>query len=259
VTVTLDKAPTFHRRALAGMLEKQSIRTVLADNTLYRLGLHALLDVHSGVTVLHETESGREAIAMIAELRPDLVVMDIDLADASGIDVCRHVTSHFPETHVALTSSYDWDVLLAATWDAGADAFLLHSLPADSLVPLMLHAASGQIYTQSQISRVRAWERGVGGQLRALSSREWVIFREVAAGRTNREIAADLHIAEHTVEKHLSALLQKFQVTSRTGLLASILRHHLDHLAGLGQKSDVFPLQMAEIRHPEMAEIRDDS
>jgi DNA-binding NarL/FixJ family response regulator len=249
------------------MLDKRTIRILLVDNSIYCLGLRTALELHPGVSIVGETDSGQEAIAMIADLRPDLAAVSIDLTDSSGIDISRQLTAQVPDTHIALTSSYDWDVLLAAAWDAGADAFLLRSTSSDALVRSILLAASGQIYTAAQISRVRAWSRGIGGQLRALSSREWDIFRQVAAGRTNREISADLNIAEHTVEKHLSALLQKFQVTSRTALLALILRHHLDHLAGIGQMGEVFPLRMAEIRHsgvteirhPEIAEIRDDT
>jgi DNA-binding NarL/FixJ family response regulator len=266
--LALDPASTLAKRgSLADMLDKRSIQITLVDNSTYRMGLRALLDLHPGVSVLGETDSGREAISMIAELRPDLAVVDIELSDLNGIEVCRHLTAQVPETHVVLTSDYDWDALLAAAWDSGADAFLLRSTSSDALVRSILLAAAGQIYTPTQISRVRAWGRGIGGQLRTLSSREWVIFRQVAAGRTNREISADLNIAEHTVEKHLSALLQKFQVTSRTALLALILRHHLDHLAGLGQTAEIFPLPMAEIRHsgvteirhPEITEIRDDT
>jgi DNA-binding NarL/FixJ family response regulator len=257
------------------MLETTTLRLLLVDNSTYRLGLRSVLDRQADATVVAEAESGGAAISLVDDLRPDVLVINIAQADLSGVDVCRQVTSQVPSTHVVLTSTYDWDVLLAAAWDAGADAFLLRSLPTETLVRSILDAGSGQIYTTSQISRVRAWGRGIGGQLSSLSSREWVIFRQVAAGRTNREISADLNIAEHTVEKHLSALLQKFQVASRTALLAMILRYHLEHLTGIGQMAENFPLQMAEIhhqrvteirhspvteiRHPEMVEIRDDA
>jgi DNA-binding NarL/FixJ family response regulator len=265
VTVAFDAPFTSAKRgASTVMLEKPTLQLLVVDNSTYRLGLRSFLDVHAGVTVVAETDNGRAALGLAADLKPDVLVMDIALPDLSGVDVCRQVTTQIRTTHVVLTSAYDWDVLLAAAWDAGADAFLLRSMSTEALVRSILLAGAGQIYTTAQITRVRAWGRGVGGQLRSLSSREWGIFREVAAGRTNREISVDLNIAEHTVEKHLSALLQKFQVGSRTALLALILRYHLDQLTGIGQIAGNFPLQMTdfhqhvvtEIRHPTVTEIR---
>src|SRR5258708_7161528 len=182
------------------MLEKPSLRLLLVDNSTYRLGLRTFLDVHAGVTVVAETDNGRAAIGLAAELRPDVLVMDIALPDVSGVDVCRHVTTQIRNTHVVLTSASDWDVLLNAAWDAGADAFLLRSTPTEALVRSILLAGSGQIYTTSQISRVRAWGRGIGGQLRSLSSRDWVIFRPVAAGPTKRAIREDLDCSVPTGE-----------------------------------------------------------
>jgi DNA-binding CsgD family transcriptional regulator len=113
------------------------------------------------------------------------------------------------------------------------------------------------LYDTQQLRRIQTWERTVGARLFTLTHREWDVLRLVASGHSNREIAQLLSLSEHTVEKHLTALLGNLGVSSRTGLLAFILRYRLDHSEGLASMADFRHTGMAEIRHREIADFRD--
>jgi DNA-binding NarL/FixJ family response regulator len=125
---------------------------------------------------------------------------------------------------------FDWDVYLAAAKGAGAGGFLLHSTPLPDLVRQIRRAGPGSRFTPEQEQRVLAWNRDVGERLGLLQPRERDVLRQVARGKTNRQIAEELHVSPHTVEKHVGSLLRKLGVSSRTALLAFILTHHLQAL-----------------------------
>jgi two-component system, NarL family, response regulator DevR len=205
-------------------------RVVLAGGSAaFRAGLGARLATDD-LLVEGEAATAAETIALVRELRPDVAVVDVHLPDANGIAVCRLLGREDPDVAVVIVSVFDWDVYLAAAKGAGAAGFLLHSTSLPELVRLIRQAGQGSLFTPEQEQRVLTWNREVGRRLALLQPRERDVLRQVAQGKTNRQIADELHVSPHTVEKHVGSLLRKLDVSSRTALLAFILTHHLQAL-----------------------------
>jgi len=209
-------------------------RVLLVDpSDAFRAGLRQAFLAGRARPALAEAGSAAEAAALAARLRPDAAVVEAELPDGSGVALCRALVAAAPGVAVVVLSQADWDVYLAGAWAAGAAGFLLKRVPAAEVVRAVRRAAAGPLFSAEQLGRIRAWRRAVDGRLEALGAREREVLRLVAAGASNREIAQALTLSESTVEKHVGALLRKLAVPSRTGLLAFILRHHLDAWSGL--------------------------
>jgi DNA-binding NarL/FixJ family response regulator len=202
---------------------------LLADgSSTFREGLRADLVAGNGLRLVGETATGAATVERSRALHPQVVVLDTDLPDADGLDVCRRLVKQCHATTVVLTSYWDWDIHLAGALDAGAAGFLLKRTPPAELVRSIRQAASRPIFTPGQLKRIHLWERSVGARLRGISLREWDVLWLTSTGKSNREIAEALMVSESTVEKHISTLLRKLDVSSRSGLLAYVLQHHLN-------------------------------
>ena len=169
-----------------------------------------------------------------------IAVIDMDLLDESGIGLCKRWVAARPDLRIVLLSNNDRDVNLAAGHAAGAVGFLLRTAPTQNLVRSIRLATARKIYTSEQLKRVQEWEENTGVRLRAFRPREWQVLWCVASGMRNSEIAADMTLAENTVEKYITSILQKLGLSSRSSLLAYIHTHHLDVLKRLSDFDNPF-------------------
>jgi DNA-binding NarL/FixJ family response regulator len=202
-----------------------TVRVLIADDQhLVRTGLKVILDSEPDIEVIGEATHGREAVSMTRELRPDVAVMDIRMPELDGIEATRQITAHNrePRTRVLMLTTFDLDEYVFEALRAGASGFLLKDVPATRLAASVRMIAAGDALLAPTITR-RLIEQFVASVpaappppgLDELTPRELEVFRLVAKGMSNAEIAAELVIGEATVKTHLTRLLMKLDLRDR--------------------------------------------
>ncbi|HOZ57117.1 MAG TPA: response regulator transcription factor [Nakamurella multipartita] len=196
------------------------IRILLVDDhPVVRLGLRALFDQEDDLTVVGEAGTPEEAVAAVRELRPDLVLMDLQLGRAgNGADVTQAIRSGPDAPPVLILTNYDTDGDIIRSIEAGASGYLLKGAPPDELLLAVRSAAAGESALAPPIAS-RLLERLRTPQT-SLSPREIEVLERVAAGRSNGEIARELVITEQTVKSHLVHIYTKLGVSSRTAAVS---------------------------------------
>jgi DNA-binding NarL/FixJ family response regulator len=203
--------------------ETVSVRVLLVDDhDLFRTGLRNLLE-ERGVQIAGEASTGAEAVRLVREVAPDVVIMDLHMPGMSGIEAIRQIASIAPLTRVLVLtiSDEDDDVLHAIL--AGACGYLLKDSSVDELIRGIEAAAVGESLVSPSIAskvlqqvRARAASPEAAETVRAeLSQRELEVLKLIASGRDNAMIAAELHISPKTVKNHISNILMKLQIENR--------------------------------------------
>ena len=197
-----------------------TMRVVLADDhPALRLGLRVLLEQSSDIDVVGEASRGEEAITLVQQLQPDVLVLDCELPGMSGPEVAATLRARNTPTRILALSAFSDDDYIRSMLEAGAVGYLLKSEAAEHIVAAVRAAARGEGYFSPPIARkVAAWVSGEERKaptLGALTSREMDVLRLVARGWTNTRIAQTLDITERTVEFHLTNILRKLGVSSR--------------------------------------------
>jgi DNA-binding NarL/FixJ family response regulator len=203
------------------------IRLLLVDDqALFREGLHTLLSLHEDLQVVGEAGNGLEALAAADALRPDVVLMDLRMPVLDGVAATRRLLAAHPTARVIVVTTFDDDELVFDGLRAGAVGYLLKDVSSDKLVEAIRAAARGESFLQPSIAakvlaEFNRLERGTAPPPPAplaepLSERELEILRLLAAGDSNKEIAAALFIAEGTVKNHVTNILGKLDARDRT-------------------------------------------
>ena len=194
------------------------VRVLLADDQATILsGLRYVLEQGDRLTVVGESKSGREAIRMTGELRPDVVFMDITMPDMNGIDATREIKTRYPFVRVLVVSTHSDDEYVMGALEAGADGYLLKRCHPQELRAAVLQVHAGErVIDQSVVhALVNRNSRRMGNPLRdPLSDRELGVLQLLAEGSTSKEIAADLGLRPKTVENHRARILDKLGVAN---------------------------------------------
>ena len=206
---------------------------LLVDNhQVLRLGLAALFRGAPRIEVVAQAGTGAEALREARRTHPDVVLLDLRLPDASGVEVCRDIRSELPDTQVLIFTSYADEQAAIAAVAAGAAGYLIKDVdPAAVIRAVETVARGGSLLDPAVGHAVLDWFRELSAgrskpdlQFGSLSERERDVLRLIEAGKTNREIAAALYLTEHTVKVHVSSLLHKLHVARRTELIATLAR-----------------------------------
>ena len=202
-----------------------SIRVLIADDQqLVRTGFRMILAAEPDIDVVGEATNGREAVAMAGELQPDVVLMDIRMPELDGIEATRRVVQRDGETstRVLMLTTFDLDEYVYDALRAGASGFLLKDVPANQLAAGVRMVAAGDALLAPAITRRLIEEFAATPPaapappgLDELTPRELEVFRLVAQGKSNAEIAAELVIAETTVKTHVTRTMMKLGVRDR--------------------------------------------
>lgn len=196
----------------------QPIRVLIVDDhAIVRQGLRAIMRITPGMVRVGEAGDGAEALQLVASQRPDLVLMDLVMPTMDGVQATAAIKRDYPTTRVlALTTFSDAELVLGAV-QAGADGYLLKDVDVSELARAIRTVHSGQPYLHPEATRhlIQATARPEPASVR-LTPREQEVLARVARGLTNRQIADDLVISEKTVSVHVSNLLSKLGMTSRT-------------------------------------------
>jgi DNA-binding NarL/FixJ family response regulator len=206
-----------------------SIRVLLVDDhPIVRAGLRALLEAEVDLDIVGEADTGQPAIRLARKLRPDIVVTDLLLPDVDGVAVTQSVRAELPDTQVIiLTSVCEEDASVIRAVRAGAIGYVVKNADLDMLVQTIRAAADGQVHLSPRAAARLMQEMRAPKDQAPLTDRERKVLREVAMGRTNKEIARALDIAETTVKSHVRAILDKLGVQSRTQAALQALRSQL--------------------------------
>ncbi|MCA9985533.1 MAG: response regulator transcription factor [Anaerolineales bacterium] len=203
-----------------------SIRILLVDDqALFREGLHTLLSVQPDLDVIGEAENGAVAVEMVAQHRPDVVLMDVRMPILDGVAATRQIQSNYPESRVIMLTTFDDDEYVFEGLRAGAVGYLLKDVTSEKLLEAIQAAARGNSFLQpavaakvvAEFARLKSTPAEISQPLiEPLSSRELEILAQIAAGQSNREIAHELFLAEGTVKNHVTNILGKLGVRDRT-------------------------------------------
>ncbi len=211
--------------------ETASVRLLLVDDhEVLRIGLRTLFSEAGGFQVVGEAGTMAAAVAEAARSNPHVVLMDVRLPDGSGIEACRTIRARHPETRVLFLTSFADDEAVLASVLAGADGFLLKEVGSDELLRAVRTVAGGQsvldpTVTQRVLARLKTMsEPAAESKTDDLSPQERRVLALVAEGKTNKEIAASLHLSDKTIGHYLENVFQKLQVTRRSQAAAMYAR-----------------------------------
>jgi DNA-binding NarL/FixJ family response regulator len=199
-------------------MESEVIRVVVVDDhALHRDGTRQILEAHPDLEVVGEAASGEVALALVNQLRPDVVLLDIRLPGMNGIEVARHLTWDHPDVRVLMVSAYDEDEYVRGALEAGAAGYLRKTAPGKELVQAVRAVAGGASVLQSGLTaRLLISSRQPEQGAAEVTERELAVLRLIAAGLHNREVAARLGISTRTVDRHCDNIYAKLGVGSRT-------------------------------------------
>src|SRR6266704_2515401 len=201
------------------------------DHEVVRDGVRSLLESADDIVICAEAGSVREAVDEADRTRPDVVVMDVRLADGSGIEATREIRAKRPATQVLMLTSFADDEALFASIMAGASGYVLKQVKSGELVRAIRAVGEGQslldpAVTTAVLDRLRRGKHLMRDEkLARLSPQEERILQQVAEGRTNREIGENLRLAEKTVKNYVSSILSKLEVARRAEAAAYLARH----------------------------------
>jgi two-component system, NarL family, response regulator DevR len=213
-------------------MSEPPLRVLLVDDhEVVRDGVKVLLQATDDIIVTAEASSVREAVDEADRARPDVVVMDVRLADGSGIEATREIRARHPKTAVIMLTSFADDEALFASIMAGASGYVLKQVKGGELVRAIRTVGKGEslldpAVTSAVLDRLRKGKHLLKDEkLARLSPQEERILSLVADGKTNREIGEELHLAEKTVKNYVSSILSKLEVARRAEAAAYLARH----------------------------------
>jgi two-component system response regulator DegU len=199
------------------------IRLLLCeDQTLMRQGLRTILTLEPGFEVVAEAADGREAVLQAQRHRPDVVLMDVQMPELSGIEATAEIRRLAPASRIVILTTFDVDQYVIDGLRAGAAGYLLKDAPADELARTIRRVHAGESVIQPDVAaRVlvdisRRSPAGAAMPVDVLSERERDVLRLLAAGSTNRAIADRLSLTEGTVKNYVSSILDKLHASNRT-------------------------------------------
>jgi DNA-binding NarL/FixJ family response regulator len=202
------------------------------DHPIVRQGVKGLLDAEPGLEVVGEADSAQQALDRVPALQPDMALLDVRLPDASGVDLCRELRAAMPALRVLFLTSYEDDEALFSAIMAGASGYVLKQVRGTDLLDAVRQVASGQsmldpVMTSRVLTRIREGKPDAS-QLDQLSERERTVLDLIGRGMTNREIAAELFLAEKTVKNNVTRLLSKLGLERRTQAAVLAAKHAWD-------------------------------
>ena len=206
--------------------QSESIRVLTVDDhQLLREGIAAVIESQEDMTLVAQASNGREAVECFRRLRPDVTLMDLRMPDMSGIEAITAIRSEFRDARIVVLTTYAGDAQAAAALKAGAVGYLLKSLVRKELLETIRAVHSGKRRVPPEIATEIA--EHVADD--ALTAREVEVLRRVAAGKSNKLIAAELDISEGTVKTHMKSILPKLDASDRThAVMIALKRGILD-------------------------------
>ena len=199
---------------------------IVDDHAIFRQGLRALLDMEDDFTVIGEASRGDEAIAMVADDPPDVILLDLHLPDGSGSEFCKQLLDVSPNSRVLILSAYDDDQEISAALIGGASGYVLKTVGGERLADNIRSVYRGEVLLAPavaakvvrQLSRLREETGRQEEALEVLTPREREVFFLASRGLKNAEIADELYLSEKTIKTHLRNIYNKLNLASKADL-----------------------------------------
>jgi DNA-binding NarL/FixJ family response regulator len=196
------------------------------DHPLLREGIAAIINNQPDMQLVAEAATGREAIQKFREHQPDVILMDLRLPDMSGIDSLIAIRTEFPEARAIMLTTFEGDIEIQRSLEAGARGYLLKSMPPKELVEVIRQVHAGKKRIPPELAAQLAEHLGD----ETLTEREIEVLRHIAGGNRNRDIAKRLFISEETVKVHIKHIMEKLGASDRTQAVAIAVRRGIIQL-----------------------------
>lgn len=202
---------------------------VVEDHALVREGTAGLLDREPDLSVAGQACSAEQALELLSDLLPEVALVDVNLPGMSGIALAQSIARQYPQTRVVILSAYDDYAYVIGALEAGVAGYLLKTASAKELCDAVRTAAGGSLVLDYTISvrLTKQWRTGPANPAAALTARETEVLRLVARGLPNKQIASQLGLGLRTVESHVSNVLGKLGLSSRTEAALYAVSHDL--------------------------------
>ncbi|SPP63778.1 response regulator [Nitrospira lenta] len=206
---------------------------IVDDHEVVRQGLRTLLDLEPDLRVIGEAASAEDAVTQTKSLRPHVVLLDVKLHGGSGIAACRQILATMPATRILMLTSFSDDAIVVDAVQGGAHGYALKDVRTQDLIHAIRTVASGHGYLDPRVAQqtlhwIRDRSHAAPGhatdRLTNLSPQERAILPLLAEGKTNKEIAIDLHLSDKTVKNYLANIFDKLQVRRRTEAVSWYIR-----------------------------------
>ncbi len=215
---------------------QRPLRVLLVDDhEVVRRGLRALLEAQEGIEVVGEVDTAADVVRQVGFNAPDVVVMDVRLPDGSGVEATRRVRQRFPDVAVLILSSFADEEALMSSIEAGASGYLLKRIDTEAIVDAVRAVGAGEslldpALTEKLFTKLRDADHA-DDLISKLSGQERRILTRLAEGKTNREIADEMYLAEKTVKNYVSNLLAKMGMARRSeaAVYAARVEERRDH------------------------------
>jgi two-component system response regulator NreC len=211
-----------------------TIRVLIADDQkIMRDGLHSMIGKRQDMEVVGEAGNGRETVRLAAEIKPDVIIMDISMPDLNGIDAAREITQSCPGVKVVALSMYPHRKLVLQMLEAGATAYVLKDCAFDELSQAILAVSRNRTYLSPGVSDIlieeyiRKSEGSKAAGIALLTPREREVLQLIAEGKTTPQIAERLHLSQKTVETHRQNVMSKLDIHTIAGLTKLAIREGL--------------------------------
>jgi DNA-binding NarL/FixJ family response regulator len=199
---------------------------VVEDHHIVRQGLVALLNTVPDMTVVAEASDGKDALDLFRQHQPDVTLMDLRLPKMSGVEAVTEIRKQFASARIIVLTTFDGDEDIYRALQAGARGYLLKGMFGDELMDAIRAVHAGKSRIPAVIAERLALR--MGGS--PLTTRELDVLKLIVAGKSNKEIGAELAISEATVKTHINSILSKLSVTDRTQAATTALQRGLVHL-----------------------------
>jgi DNA-binding NarL/FixJ family response regulator len=188
------------------------------DHPIVREGLRAVLEVQPDFQVIGEAGSGMEAVDRILQLRPDVILLDLQMPDIDGVEVLQQIKAQQPEAKVIVFTAFDTDERILSAVQAGAQGYLLKGAPREELFNAIrvVHAGGSLLQPVVTSKLLRQVSSGYHTEAPLLTEREMEVLRLLSTGALNKEIANELKISERTAKFHVSSIMNKLGASNRT-------------------------------------------
>jgi DNA-binding NarL/FixJ family response regulator len=209
------------------MKNEDKIRLLVADDhALIRMGLVALVNTETDITVVAEAVDGQQAVDLFSKHNPDLVLMDLRMPVKNGIEATAEIRKKSPRARVLMLTTFDGDEDIHQALQAGAQGYVLKGSTGQNLIPALRALAAGQRWVPPEVAKRLDARRGY----EELTLREVEVLHELAKGLANKEIADVLSISENTTKGHLKNIIAKLRVADRTEAVTAALQRGIIHL-----------------------------
>jgi len=211
---------------------------IVDDHEVVRHGLRSLLSLEPDFHIIEEAGSVAEAVSLVERVKPHIVLLDVKLPDASGMEACRKLLAVAPQVRILVLTSYAEDAAVVGAVQSGAHGYVLKDIRTDDLIQAIRTVAGGRGYLDARIAQQALhWIRGqsrTGTARRGpqLSPQERLIVPLLAEGKTNKEIAAALSLSDKTVKNYLANIFEKLNVKRRTEAVAWFVKESRSTYSG---------------------------